>query len=69
MEGGREEGREGGAEGREGGMKKKGKKRKERGREGVKGKEHRDKCTYYIYPTLYITATEWKEVMNHNSLP
>ncbi len=23
----------------------------------------------YTYPTLYITAIEWKEVMNHNSLP
>jgi len=22
-----------------------------------------------IYPTLYITAIEWEEVMNHNSLP
>ena len=24
---------------------------------------------YNIYPTLHITAIEWEEVMNHNSLP
>ena len=27
------------------------------------------KIISFIYPTLYITAIEWEEVMNHNSLP
>ena len=35
----------------------------------LSGAAHKCTCKLYIYPTLYITAIEWEEVMNHNSPP
>jgi len=39
----------------------------EEAREGEKNKDNEPR--EQKYPTMYITAIEWEEVMNYNSLP